>query len=468
MINNFENNEGVDTMINTDVTKEEENTMNTDVTTNTNDVPQPFPAPIALPTAPDGVSASDPVDPAHVSLQTFMSTQVQPSMLGQTAVAPPVLSDAPVVPDDAHVLDPVDPAHVSLQPPMPAQVATLVQPPNSGQVSVPAVAKPPVFVSSSQYIVSGGFNQDINKNKKYANRKTGYPNLDAIHSFQPGLYMILSETSAGKTTFTLQLCDQIAIQGEYVLYFALEQSQFYLTSKSLSRQFFWAHREDELRNGQSNLPCYTSLDIRNGCVDDVELNKQEINYAQAVQDRMHVISTNFSGDINEICGYVEAFIQQTGHKPVLVIDYFQIVPPITMPNGATLDTKTSLDQGIHKLKQFQEEKDLTVMVISSLSRQGYAEAISLAHAKESGSLEFTVDQCLGIQLQEISKCNNASGRVSEADKKKRIAKAKKETPRKVEVVYLKDRWGSIGETVYFDYYSAFETFVATDENGNPM
>lgn len=428
IVNNFEN--GVDTMINTDAT--EEIVMNTEVTTNTNDVPQPFPAPLAQPASPDA-PASDPTQQRNVPVHSIIPVEdVSPtllSMINQTAVAP----------------------HVS--------TAVSAQ---------PATAKMQVSKSNKQYIMNGEFDQDIDKNKKYANRKTGYPNLDAIHSLQPGLYMILAETSAGKTTFTLQLSDQIAIQGEYVLYFALEQSQFYLTSKSLSRQFFWAHREDEIRNGQSNLPCYTSLEIRNGCVDDVELNKQEIDYAQAVQDRMHVISTNFSGGINEICECVEEFIQQTGHKPVVVVDYIQIVPPITAKNGTMLDTKTSLDQGIHKLKQFQDQNDLTVMVISSLSRQGYAEAISLSHAKESGSLEYTCDFCFGIQLREISECNNSVKKISDADKKKRIANAKKQAPRKIEVVYLKDRCGSIGETAYFDYYSAYETFVATDENGNPM
>ena len=165
-------------------------------------------------------------------------------------------------------------------------------------------------------------------------------------------------------------------------------------------------------------------------------------------------------------------MQQTGHKPVIIVDYIQIIPPSIMPNGNMLDTKTSLDQGIHKLKQFQEENDLTVLAISSMSRTGYFEEIALSHAKETGALEYTCDVVIGLQLcakhDYFKNENSTPKKMTEAERKAHIAHAKAESPRKIEAVYLKDRCGSVGSVARFDYYSASETFVATDMNGTPM
>lgn len=432
--------------------KEANGTIDTKEGTDTSDVPQPFPAPLALQDTPDvpDTPAADSEENVNLSLQTFMpkKTEEEPSKSpspGQIAAVPsqPILLN-----------------QTAVAPQVPA-----ANPSQSSQ-------KTSVFMSNSDYMRNGGLMQDIVGYQGYAARKTGFPNIDSRCAFMPGLYMIMGETSSGKTTFAIQFCDQIAMRGEYVLYFALEQSRFFLTSKSLSRQFFWEHYADKKKNGQSDLPCYTSLDIRSGRVDNNELNRQIASYTQGVRDRMWVISTNFSGDINDICECVDQFMQRTGHRPVIVADYIQIIPPSIMPNGNMLDTKTSLDQGIHKLKQFQEENDLTVLAISSMSRTGYLEEIALSHAKETGSLEYTCDVAIGLQLRAkhdyYKIVNQTPKKMTEAERKAHIASAKTEAPRKIEAVYLKDRFGSVGSVAYFDYYSAFETFVATDMNGNPL
>ena len=367
---------------------------------------------------------------------------------------PAPLAQPPSVPD-VDALCPAGPANLQLL--GPAQTFTPVQPPKNGPV--------PVFVSDSQYLLSGGFDQYIVNNKKYANRKTGFANIDAMRPFSPGLYMIMGETSAGKTTFILQWCAQIAARGEYVVFFGLEQSKDFLMSKNLARDYFEEYREDAAKNnGQSSLPIYSSAAIRDGHVDSAELKKREISYAQKMGGRTYTVTTNFSGNVNDICDWLDAFIEQTGETPVVVIDYVQLLQALTTPSGYVLDTRTSLDTGIHRLKQYQESKGLTIFVISSLSRQGYSEPIALSHAKESGMLEYSCNIAIGLQLCAIHKEKDARGKkLTEA-----LSKAKQESPRKVEAVFLKDRFGVQNSRVYFDYYSEFETFVATDAQGNPM
>ena len=67
--------------------------------------------------------------------------------------------------------------------------------------------------------------------------KTGFEELDKnlFGGLYEGLYIIGAISSLGKTTFTLQLADQIAAKGQDVIFFSLEMSKYELMSKSLSR-----------------------------------------------------------------------------------------------------------------------------------------------------------------------------------------------------------------------------------------
>ena len=79
------------------------------------------------------------------------------------------------------------------------------------------------------------FKSDIDRFSGYRYRKTGYSNLDEKMSLYPGLYVLGAVSSLGKTTFVGQLADQLSEAGDHVLYFSLEQSEFELVSKGISR-----------------------------------------------------------------------------------------------------------------------------------------------------------------------------------------------------------------------------------------
>ena len=55
---------------------------------------------------------------------------------------------------------------------------------------------------------------DIDSLKNYANRLTGFKNIDDQQFFSPGLYVIGATPAAGKTTFCWQLLEQLAQNGE--------------------------------------------------------------------------------------------------------------------------------------------------------------------------------------------------------------------------------------------------------------
>ena len=68
-------------------------------------------------------------------------------------------------------------------------------------------------------------------------KKTGFANLDAqAGGLYSGLYVLAAISSLGKTSFALQLADQLAEAGNDIIFFSLEQSRLELVSKSLARR----------------------------------------------------------------------------------------------------------------------------------------------------------------------------------------------------------------------------------------
>ena len=59
---------------------------------------------------------------------------------------------------------------------------------------------------------------DLTRFRRFANRKTGFSNIDSQGSFYPGLYVLGAISSLGKATFIHQMADQLARAGEHVLF----------------------------------------------------------------------------------------------------------------------------------------------------------------------------------------------------------------------------------------------------------
>lgn len=90
--------------------------------------------------------------------------------------------------------------------------------------------------------------RNIMNQPKHYEAKTGFALFDdeaqglcgGIHE---GLHVLGAVSSNGKSSFFLQLADQIADRGNDVLFFSLEQPSRELVAKSLSRETFLAHKE---------------------------------------------------------------------------------------------------------------------------------------------------------------------------------------------------------------------------------
>ena len=287
------------------------------------------------------------------------------------------------------------------------------------------------------------FASDVENFKKSGKLKSGYANIDAITNLYPGLYVIGAISSLGKTTFIHQMGDQIAEAGNHVLFFSMEQSTLELASKSIARKM----AQEDQKNGLS------SLQVRRADLSDSQI-ASAINKCKTYSDKMTIVECSFRATIDDITNAVQEFIRQNNVKPVVIIDYLQVIQPSP---ESKMTTKDLVDYHVRRLKVLQTDNQLTMIVISSLNRQNYMTAIDFESFKESGGIEYTADVLWGLQLQCIhNEPFTQQNKINE--KRQKIIEAKKAVPRKIELICLKNRFGVSSYTCQFDYYPKYDWF----------
>lgn len=197
-------------------------------------VPSPFPAPLqtaaAQNTAPQDTVAQN-SNPQNTAPQVSVTAKTnQPAQTTASAQNVQSTQAAPLQ---------------NVQPPQTTAPAQNAQPPQAQANNTPTGSF--ADASAYHYLTGGGFARDMTFYSTYKNKKTGFANMDHNQPFLPGLYGIGAQPGGGKTTFSWQLANQQAYMGEYVLYFALEQTKYELVPKSLSHSSTWSTSQTQGR-----------------------------------------------------------------------------------------------------------------------------------------------------------------------------------------------------------------------------
>ena len=296
-----------------------------------------------------------------------------------------------------------------------------------------------------------GMAAEIEVLRAQTGRKTGFSNLDAeAGSIYAGLYCVGAISSLGKTTFVYQLCDQMAEQGQHVLYFSMEQSRLEMVSKSLARY----------TRIENKYPV-SSLQIRTGAKGE-SITRATAAYLQNVGDRVSIIEGNYGCTVSFIGNTARMYRTQNGKTPIIVVDYLQVLRPDVDPNTgrAPTDPRQIVDSNLIALKRLSRELETPVFVICSVNRSNYLTPIDFEAFKESGAIEFTADCVWGLQLEAMNDAIfEKEGKIKE--KRETVAKAKAADPRKIELVCLKNRFGKSRYNVHFTYYPAYDYFEAS-------
>jgi len=311
---------------------------------------------------------------------------------------------------------------------------------------------------------------------------TRFKQLDQIlkGGLRPGLYGFGAITSLGKTTLIIQIADQIAASGRDVLIFTLEMTRNELLAKSLSRLTALFHNEDYHKLGNF-LFAKTATDIMDNKqrhTQNQEYQNLEMDYfVKAVQyfqasigPRRFIVEPAVRCDfplmkltIDNFCQGQErlSLAEKEGRlflPPVILIDYFQIIPPV---EGG--DLRLHLSETIRSLKNLSKNLRTPVFVISSFNRSSYNSPISYESFKECGDIEYGADFLCGINP--ICVEGKRIIRPGYVGYDHNLAKSRK--PRMVELVVLKNRYGEIsGEKgILYEYFPAYNFFREISSDG---
>lgn len=289
---------------------------------------------------------------------------------------------------------------------------------------------------------------------------TGFKELDAIldGGLFPGLYVVGAISSLGKTTFSLQIADNIAESGKHVLFFSLEMSKREIIAKSLSRRMMQA----AMKKYKNTKHAKTTRDIMKGAAgwsaQAQELFLDADAWYHTSEEPLYIGTEpeHHPGDFLEISegsgniGYkeiraaVQAYKVENGVYPVVVIDYLQIMAPAD-PRATD---KQNTDKTVLELKRMSRDFNIPVLAISSFNRENYNTAVNMAAFKESGAVEYSADVLIGLQYGYMRRRKDETEKARAA----RIVEARDHVqeeaaqglPILVDAVILKNRNGARG------------------------
>ena len=302
---------------------------------------------------------------------------------------------------------------------------------------------------------------------------TGFKQLDALldGGLYTGLYFLGALSSMGKTTFILQLANQLASCGNDVLFFSLEQSRAELIAKTLSNLTATIEAAENCQGVaeaiQKNMRALPNAKSARALTDPDRIllfTKEEhalkSTAAAALKSyAAHLWIIEGEGDLGaaEIRSYVEQHIKITGKTPIIFLDYLQIMKA----KDPRQTDKKSVDDNVSDLRRIARAFNTVVFAVSSLNRSSYAKGIDMDAFKESGGIEYSSDVLLGLQPigMGIAENNRETAKNIET-----VQRTKGAAVRKLELKILKNRSGITGRAQQFLYTPIFNVFEEPEED----
>lgn len=311
-------------------------------------------------------------------------------------------------------------------------------------VEAAKIAAPPPYEKNNAASKIDGLRNYIAIQAERPALRTGFPALDVAldGGLYDGLYVLGAVSSLGKTAFCMQIADQLAMQGRDVLIASLEMSIYELMARSISRETF---QDDETKGKRL---AKTVRGILNGRRYQ-RYDHEEIAHLDKAMESYKAYANHiffFEGDhetgLDDIAHAIERHIEETGNKPIVFVDYLQIIAPIDVH----FTDKQNIDRIVTGLKKLSRTYELTIIAISSFNRENYNLEASMIAFKESGGIDYSADVLIGLQARGAG----TRGFNLETEKKK--------DPRELELKILKNRTAALGDPLPMRFYPAFSYF----------
>jgi replicative DNA helicase len=298
--------------------------------------------------------------------------------------------------------------------------------------------------------LENSFLMDKKNFMEYKTLRSGFNVLDSClgGGIYPGLYVVGAATSLGKTTFCHQMASHLASVGANVLFFSLEMSKFEMISRGIAREIG--------RRAQIKSSSFSSLSIRKLPLND-DITKGMEDYKALTCGRLNIIQCDFGYTVEKVIEYTKTFIANNNSAPTVVfVDYLQILSIESRKSSSI--RREEIDDIVTSLKLFSSVYKIPIFVVSSLNRGNYILPVSHESFKESGGIEYTADVVLGLQLRCLNDGDTFDKEGKIGEKRKKIRESMNDNPRKIELLLLKNRFGSASGSIYYDYYCNCDYF----------
>jgi len=284
---------------------------------------------------------------------------------------------------------------------------------------------------------------------------TGFTKLDNIldGGLTPQLILLGAVPSLGKTTFCLNIANNLAQDNQDVLIFSYEMGKNELMAKLLSLMTYQLDRK--LNN--TNIHAKTTQNITSGKFrfapqEDKDLFHTALREFEAMATHLFIHDRD-KMSAQWIRSTVEKHIRMTENRPLVIVDYVQIMPPSNPRNT----DKMNADQNIRALKLLSRDLQVPVIGISSFNRTGYDTSVNMTSFKESGSFEYGADVLIGLQYtteEDPMKKSSSNGHDRIREQRE---KASNGGTIPIELVVLKNRNGITGSCI-LDFCPRFNEF----------
>lgn len=301
-----------------------------------------------------------------------------------------------------------------------------------------------------------GFIKNINDPSKNIFIPTGFNNLDKEldGGLYTGLYIIGATSSLGKTTFVLNIADYLAEHGNDILYFSLEMGASELMAKSISKLTYTLSGKDE-KISKTNRGITTGKRYANYSPTEKNLINEAVKKYSSYANNFYIYEGLGDIGVEKITSIVKNHIKVMKKKPIVFVDYLQILAPYD-PRATD---KYNTDTAVTSLKCLSRDYDIPVIAISSFNRDNYTTAVNMTAFKESGAIEYGSDVLLALQPKGME-----TGKGKEEKNKKLYDECKAGKIRSLEAVILKNRNGKTNGKIDFMYNPMFNYF----EEGNQI
>ena len=269
---------------------------------------------------------------------------------------------------------------------------------------------------------------------------TGFPELDKAlgGGFSSGLHILIGSPGAGKTSYALQIADNMARRGQPVMFVSAEMRADDIKAKSYAR-----HSLDMGQPMDAN-EILTLGERKDGAA----LVKRLRELYQAVGDNIVIIPREKIDTPEAIEHIVDEYYEATGMSPVLYIDYLQQVAA-KFPSGSD---KQAVDTVLAKIGDLGAKYNMTIILISSIGRSSYDKPLTLAACKDSGTIEYAADTIMALDYTDRAKGPDFCARHPNL-------------PRKVTLKLLKNRFGCLGASVDLKFDAKYNIFTEIPKDG---